>query len=142
MLKLKPVVAGVFALGLLSGFPSVAAASSACSVTADGLSCPGETRSEVMQALAADETRQAFAEPRRFSATLGADGGAREQFRRELESIRRTIERQQRADRRAERRGHIDAQEFAKREALYQSAIANYREGYWFYQNLGWRNEN
>ncbi|MEO0498037.1 MAG: hypothetical protein AAF141_11845 [Pseudomonadota bacterium] len=142
MLKLKPAMAGLFALGVLGSFSSMAAASTACSVTADGLSCPGETRAEIMNALASDETSKAFADPRKFATSLGADGGAREAFRRELESIRRTVERQQRADRRAERRGHINPEEFSKREATYLKAIANYREGYWFYQNLGWRSEN
>ncbi|MEO0636251.1 MAG: hypothetical protein AAFY73_06340 [Pseudomonadota bacterium] len=119
-----------------------ASASAMCSLTDDGLTCPGETRIEVMEALASDATADLFTEPQNFSQSLGASPQTREAFRLELESIRRVIERQQRADRRAERRGHISAEDFAEREALYLKAIENYREAYWFYQNLAWRSDD
>ncbi|MEN0088655.1 MAG: hypothetical protein AAF737_09500 [Pseudomonadota bacterium] len=139
MKSLKFAAAGSVALMILGGAATLASASTACLVTADGLNCPGETRAEVMQSLAADGTGEAFSKPEAFTATLGAKPAAREAFRRDLEQVRRTVERQQRSDRRAERRGTIDAAEFAKREAMYQRAMVNYREGYWFYQNLIWR---
>ncbi|MEM1365967.1 MAG: hypothetical protein AAGH82_09475 [Pseudomonadota bacterium] len=134
--RFAPAALMIFALS------TGAASAASCSVSSAGLKCEGETRTEIMQSLASDETSAAFAEPQAFSASLGANGAAREAFRRELESIRRTVERQQRADRLDERRGRIDQAEFALREATYQKAIANYREGYWFYQNLGWRSDD
>ena len=116
----------------------ISAKANGCAVKTGKLTC-GDNAEAVALAMASGDTRLLFARPEQFKAAFDGKPYKRELFRRSLEAQRRQVERFGRNARQAFDKNRIDVDEYNKRNTIYEIAIRNYGEGYWFYKNLRWQ---